>query len=456
MSYRILIIDDEPDFLASLQTLFTDEGYECVTAANGTVGLRLALSERVDLVITDLKMPGMDGIQVLEAIRREDTGLPVILLTAHGSVDTAVRALKFGAVDYLPKPFDFEILEARIREILRGVEVNRELRILKQQCMSGTCAECTVAVGESIPWKRVLRQVDQASRGDAPVLILGESGTGKDVAARLIHRLSPRVEHPFVAVNAGAIPDHLVEAELFGVRRGAFTGATEDRDGLIRTAGRGTLFLDEVAELPPATQVKLLHVLDGAEARAVGSDESYRAGCRFLAATNQDLKRLLEEGRFREDLYYRLTVFEIAIPPLRERPEDVALLAAHFLRCHAKRLGQPLRTLSPETLTVLSSARWPGNVRQLENVVRRTLMVTGDSRIRPDHLPPDLQPGPGPDLGPDTPGGACVGLKDAVRGFERNYVACALEEANGDRSLAAERLGISRASLYEKVKRFGL
>ncbi len=448
MKYRLLAIDDEADFLASLQALFSDEGYECLTAGNGKVGLQLALSEQVDLVIADLRMPGLDGIQVLEALRKEHPDLPVILLTAHGTVDTAVRALKFGAVDYLPKPFDFEILEGRVREILRGVEVNRELRILKQQCMSGTCAECTPAVGESLPWKRVLRQIDQASRGEAPVLILGESGTGKDIAARLIHRLSPRAAEPFVPVNAGAIPDNLVEAELFGVRRGAFTGAEEDREGLLRSAGRGTLLLDEVAELPHPAQVKLLRVLDGGEGRPVGSDRPYRPECRFIAATNQDLRALVREGRFREDLYYRLAVFEIEIPPLRERREDIPLLAAHFLRCHAKRLGQPTRRLAPETVTLLSSAPWPGNVRQLENVIRRTMMITAELRILPEHLPRDLAG--------DSPAARHVSLREAVRKFERGYIARVLEEEGGNRKSAAERLEISLAALYEKIRRYGL
>jgi len=448
LSYRILVVDDETDFLASMQALFTDEGYECLTAADGEVGLRLALSEQVDLVVTDLRMPGRDGLEVLEALRREHPDLPVILLTAHGSVDTAVRALKFGAVDYLPKPIDFEILEHRIREILKSVDMNRELRILKQQCMSGTCAECTPAVGESVAWKRILRQVDQAARGEAPVLLLGESGTGKDVAARLIHRLSPRVSDPFVAVNAGAIPDHLIEAELFGVRRGAFTGASEDRDGLIRTAGKGTLFLDEVAELPHSAQVKLLRVLDGGEARAVGSDRAYVAQCRFLAATNQDLKSLLAAGKFREDLYYRLAVFEIALPTLEARREDIPHLAAHFLRCYAKRLGQPMRQLAPETLTALSGAAWPGNVRQLENSIRRMLMVTSEPRILPEHLPADLQADSGEPFR--------ATLKEATGAFERNYIAHALAEAGGEKPVAAERLGISLATLYEKIKRYGL
>jgi len=448
LSYRILVIDDEADFLAALQALFSDEGYECLTAADGEVGLRLALSEQVDLVVTDLRMPGRDGLQVLGALRKEHPDLPVILLTAHGSVDTAVRALKFGAVDYLPKPIDFEILEGRIREILKGVDVNRELRILKQQCMSGTCSECTPAVGESVAWKRVLRQVDQASRGDAPVLILGASGTGKDVAARLIHRLSPRLTAPFVAVNAGAIPDHLIEAELFGVRRGAFTGADEDRDGLIRTAGEGTIFLDEVAELPHPAQVKLLRVLDGGEARAVGSDRAYHAKCRFLAATNQDLKARLAEGRFREDLYYRLAVFEIEIPTLAARREDIPHLAAHFLRCYSKRLGQPVRQLAPETLTALSAAPWPGNVRQLENTIRRVLMVTTDGRILPEHLPADMRI--------DGEGPLRATLKEATGAFERNYVGQALSDAKGEKPVAAERLGISLATLYEKIKRYGL
>jgi DNA-binding NtrC family response regulator len=427
-----------------------DEGYECVTAGDGKVGVRLALSDPFDLIVTDLKMPGLDGIGVLEALRKEYPDLPVILLTAHGSVDTAVRALKFGAVDYLPKPIDFEILEHRVREILRGVDTNRELRILKQQCMSGTCAECTPAVGESVAWKRVLRQIDQASRGDAPVLILGESGTGKDIAARLIHRLSPRTAEPFVAVNAGAIPDHLVEAELFGVRKGAFTGADQDRDGLLRTAGRGTLFLDEVAELPAATQVKLLRVLDGAEARPVGSDRPYRPECRFLAATNQDLEACLADGKFREDLYYRLAVFELVLPPLRERRDDIPLLAVHFLRCYAKRLGQPLRRLTPEAVTALAAAEWPGNVRQLENVIRRTLMISSEGRILPEQLPADLVG----EVGDFAPEGAT--LKEAMQTFERNYLAMALREAGGDRRAASERLGISLAGLYEKIKRYEL
>jgi len=449
MSYRILIIDDETDFLAALQALFADEGYECLTAANGKVGLKLALSDQPDLVITDLKMPGIDGLEVLAELRREYPAMPVVLLTAHGTVDSAVKALKFGAVDYLPKPIHFEILEGRVRELLRGVDMNRELRILKQQCMSGTCAECTPAVGESVAWKRVLRRIDQASVGDAPVLLLGESGTGKDVAARLVHRLSPRLGEPFVPVNAGAIPDHLVEAELFGVRKGAFTGAEEDRDGLIRSAGRGTLFLDEVAELPHSAQVKLLRVLDGGEARAVGSDEPYRAECRFVAATNKDLHALTKKGSFREDLFYRLAVFEIEMPPLRARSEDIPSLAAHFLRCYAKRLGQPMRQLAPETLTVLTSASWPGNVRQLENVIRRTLMVSSDKRILPEHLPRAL-------VGEQSPDPFEATLKEATRAFECSYISQALEDEKNDKNAVAARLGISLASLYDKIKRYGL
>jgi DNA-binding NtrC family response regulator len=249
-------------------------------------------------------------------------------------------------------------------------------------------------------------------------------------------------------VNAGAIPDHLIEAELFGVRRGAFTGADEDRDGLIRSAGNGTLFLDEVAELPHSAQVKLLRVLDGGDARAVGSDRAYQAKCRFLAATNQDLKALLANGKIREDLYYRLAVFEIDIPTLEARRDDIPHLAAHFLRCYAKRLGQPMRQLAPETLTALATASWPGNVRQLENTIRRVMMVTTDARILPEHLPADLQA--------DSAAAFRTTLKEATRVFERNYIAQALADTKRDKPATAERLGISLASLYEKIKRYGL
>ncbi len=441
---RILIVDDEANIRNSLSGMLADEGYECSLASNGIEAMEIVQREGVHLIITDLVMPEMDGLELLEAVRKKHKDIRVILLTAYGTVESAVKAMKFGAVDFLLKPVDFDMLSLKVKECFEDVERRRELAWLKRECRGGSCANCQKFVGQSKSWQEIFKTAEKLAESKINVLITGESGTGKEIVARLIHTLSKNMDKPFVPVNCGGMPETLLESELFGVVRGAYSGAIKDRQGLIRSAKNGTLFFDEISELPTSAQSKLLRVLQDGEVRPLGSDVAMTANCRFIAATNRDLKQEVETERFREDLYYRTAGFVIHIPPLRDRWEDIEPLAQHFVLCHSVREAKAAPMLTSDAISALQSFPWPGNVRQLENVIKRALLFHKGEYLTAEDFSHELYE---TSLKGDT-----AGLKENLAQFERAYIQRVLAENSGDKKAAADQLNISLTTLYQKIK----
>jgi two-component system response regulator PilR (NtrC family) len=448
MDNKILIVDDEANIRNSLNSVLTDEGYTCISAENGEEALRLVRSEVVDLIITDLIMPEKDGMELLEDVRNDYKDIRVIMLTAYGTVESAVKAMKYGAVDFLLKPIDFEMLLVKVKECFQHVHIKRELEWFKEQCSDGSCGNCLKMVGESISWKNVLKQAEKLAKSDITVLITGESGTGKEVLARVMHRWSGLTGRPFVPVNCSGLPETLLESELFGVVKGAYSGAIKNRDGLIKTAQEGTLFLDEISELSMSSQAKLLRVLQDGEVRPLGSDTTFQASCRFIAASNQDLEDLVSKERFREDLYYRVSSYVIQIPPLRDRWEDIPPLTKQFVFCYSARAGKSTPMLTSDAITQLQSYEWPGNVRQLENVIRSALLFNEGEYLNANDFPPEIF------HASDETGDN--GLKDTINRFEKSYIQRVLQELKGDKKAAADKLQISLTTLYQKIKDLGI
>jgi DNA-binding NtrC family response regulator len=441
----VLVVDDEPDMARNVGMILTDAGLDAIVETESPRALALLEREPPDLVVADLRMPDLDGLALLERIRRLYPGLPVVMLTAYASVDSAVEAMKKGASDYLAKPFAPEELVLRVEKALAWVELAEENRFLRERVASGDRG--TRIVGESPALAEVMRLVDKVAATDARVLLVGESGTGKELIARTIHQRGARPEAPFFAVNCGALTESLLESELFGHERGAFTGAVTSKRGIFEMAASGTLLLDEIGETSLAFQTKLLRVVQEGEFFRVGGTRPLRAAARLVSSSNRDLRKAVAEGRFREDLFYRLSVVIIAVPPLRERGEDIALLATHFLRVHAHQIKKKVVGIHPDAMAVLMRYRWPGNVRELENVIERAvIMVEGDDVILPEDLPGDLAEEPV----------APVAAMDDVREAERDVIVRALRECNWNRSLAARRLGIGRRTLYDKLARLGI
>lgn len=443
MPEKIIVADDEANIRNSLISVLSDEGFECLPAANGIEVMRLLQSENVQLIITDLVMPEMDGFELLEAVRKEYKNIRVILLTAYGTVESAVKAMKFGAVDFFLKPVDFDMLLIKVKECIQETELRKELDWFRKQCGASTCANCLPLVGESAGWHRALRKAEKIADSDITVLITGESGTGKEVIARWIHRLSHRAEQPFVPVNCGGLPETLLDSELFGVVKGAYSGAISDRDGLIRTAKKGTLFLDEISELSPNSQSKLLRVLSDGEVRPLGSDKVYAAQCRFLAATNRDLEEAVKQGVFREDLFYRISSFVIHIPPLRERWEDIPALTKQFLYCNSAREGKSTPMITSDALALMQSFDWPGNVRQLENVIKAALIMHEGEYLTSSDFPPEIF---------ESTQQKPQNLRETLNRFERTHILRVLQENSGDKKAAAKKLQISLTTLYQKIK----
>lgn len=448
MDNRILIADDEANIRNSLEGFLTDEGYSCITATDGEKALKLLETENIDLIITDLIMPQMDGMKLLETVRQQYKDIRVIMLTAYGTVESAVKAMKFGAVDFMLKPIDFELLLAKVKDCFEILALKKEVRWLKEQCSDISCGNCVTMVGESVAWKNVLRQTEKVAPSDITVLITGESGTGKEVLARALHRYSERRQRPFIPVNCSGLPENLLESELFGVVKGAFSGAVKDREGLIRTAKDGTVFLDEISELAHSSQAKLLRVLQDGEVRPLGSDAVSVVSARFIAASNRDLRKMVDEGNFREDLYYRISPYVIHIPPLRERWEDIPYLAKQFVYCYSAREGKSTPILTSEAIAHLQTYDWPGNVRQLENVIRSVLLFHEGEYLQAADFPPEIF------KITDHPNQ--TGLKEVINRFERSYIQRVLLEQNGDKKNAAEQLQISLTTLYQKIKDLGI
>ena len=457
MSKRILIVDDEPSIRRVLAAHLKRAGYEVDTAADGEKATHLLEEESFHLVVTDLKMPGMGGMELLAWVRRNHPGLPVIVITAHGTVDTAVESLKLGAHDYVTKPFDRDELQLVISKALRSEEASRRTLHPDQD---GRFA----IIGRTRTMRDLYALIDKVADSPTTVLITGESGTGKELVARALHDQSGRKDQPFITVNCGAIPEALFESELFGHEKGAFTGAVSARPGRFELAHGGTLFLDEVGELPRDMQVKLLRALQDRSFERVGGIRTQFVDVRLVAATNRDLKREVEQGRFREDLFYRLNVVPITLPSLRERTDDIPLLVEHFLSRFNARLGRNIREVGAEALTALAGHGWPGNVRELENLLERAVLLCEGEVIGPGDLLglPSLDPQDEADEEEEEDGAELdgLGLKEVVRVYtarlERTRILRALSKEGGNVTRASKTLGISRKSLQIKMRDYGL
>ena len=433
---RILLIDDDKDLLQLISMRLGAAGYAVTTAESGQAGLAALAVAPCDLVITDLRMEGMDGLALFDAIHREMPALPVVILTAHGTIPEAVAATQRGVFGFLTKPFDPKVLLETVAEALRlsGVPGGSE------------AAWRTELVTRSPAMESLLAQARRVALSDAAVCILGASGTGKELLARAIHRASRRSDAPFVAVNCGAIPEGLLESELFGHKKGAFTGAVQDRRGLFQAAQGGTLFLDEIGDMPPALQVKLLRALEERVVRPVGSNEAVEVDVRVVSATHRKLEERITSGEFREDLFYRLNVVKLAIPLLAERREDIPLLAGHFLADFAQRYGRPRLALSPDAMELLVAAPWPGNVRQLLNVVEQAVALSATDVIPASLVRQAL----------DAGDAALTPLDEARRAFERDYLARILKITAGNVTQAARLAGRNRTEFYRLLDRHAL
>jgi len=433
---KILIVDDEAQVRFTLAEVLGEAGHQVIAASGGAEALRLA-DDELDAVISDLAMPGMDGLELLAALRQRDASLPVLLLTARGSERVAVQAMKAGAYDYLVKPFDIDEI---VHALGRAVEA-RVLRREQRRRLAERGLERPI-VGDAPALRRVLDMAARIADRELPVLVLGETGTGKELIAGLLHAGSRRARGPLVRFNCAAIPEQLADSELFGHARGAFTGASAARRGYFAQAEGGTLVLDEIAELPLTIQAKLLRALQSGEIQPLGARVE-KVDVRVVACTHRDLRAEVAAGRFREDLYYRLAVLELRVPPLRERREDIPVLADSFARRYAARFGLESVQLAPELVAALVARPWPGNVRELENCVARLVAQSGDGRIGGDALAESATPGPG-------------NLRAQVEAFERGLIEQALRAAGGNHSEAARRLATSRVTLLDKLKKHGL
>jgi two-component system response regulator AtoC len=448
---RVLIVDDEPAMRTMLGLALEGGGYSCAAAASGGEALRLLADTRYDVVLCDIRLPDISGLDLLERIKELDHHAVVIMISAYGTIETAIEAVKRGAHDYLSKPFNpREILlrMAKAREEERLREENRRLR----EEVEGRYSFQNI-IGQSAPMRDLFEKVRKVANSKSTVLITGESGTGKELFARALHYQSRRRERPFVAVNCGAIPENLLESELFGHVKGAFTGAVGHKRGLFEEADGGTLLLDEVAELPLPLQVKLLRVLQEEEVRKVGDTRTFQVDVRVVAATSRNLPRLVAEGGFREELFYRLNVVTLAVPPLRERTEDIPLLAGHYLAAFAAADGKHVDRLTPAALQCLLSYPWPGNVRELVNVLEQAVLLTEGTVVDQADLPESVRGCPVPEPPPGREG---FSLRHQRVLLERRLVTDALRESGGNRTRAARLLGISLRSLLYKIKEHGL
>ncbi len=446
---KILVIDDEPALRHSLSLILSGAGYEVSEASSGEEGLRRLEAGDPDLVLCDIRMPGMGGLEFLRKSRASGSKALVLMMTAYGSVETAIEAMKAGAYDYLPKPFGSDEVLLTIRKAEEREQLRREVGRLRDEVRSDRKFRDIIA--RSPAMVRALELATRVAPHPSPVLVTGASGTGKELVARLIHRESDRASGPFVAVNCGAIPENLLESEFFGYVKGAFTGASRDRDGLFAAARGGTLFLDEVGDLPPALQVKFLRVLQEGEFRKVGGTETEGADVRVISATNRDLPSMIPTGRFREDLYYRLAVVSIHVPPLHQRVGEIPILVRHFVEEGAKRLGVSLERIDPEAMELLSGYPWPGNVRELENVVERALVLADGPVLTVDHLPESIR-NPGSSrsaaLLPDDD----LSVKRHQAALEERLIRLALERTGGHRARACELLELSPRALRYKME----
>src|SRR5256885_3280088 len=450
----ILIVDDEERIGQVLTEVLSGHGYVVRAASDGEEALRELAAHDYDAVVTDVRMPRMDGLSLVRSVQQIAPDATVIVMSAYGSHDLALEAMKAGAYDYLGKPFRPDEVLLVLRKAEERERLRAENRRLRREIEASRGHAGIIA--ESPAMKEVLRVVGKVAPAKTTVLIAGESGTGKELVARAIHELSPRNAGPFVAVNCGAIPDQLIESELFGHAKGAFTGAQTAKRGLFEEADAGTLLLDEIGELPLPLQPSLLRALQEGEIRRVGDARSIKVDVRVLAATNRDLSQEVAQGKFREDLFYRLNVVAVKLPPLRDRPEELSILAQRVIAQHAARPGIPRQNLSAGAVSLLQEWRWPGNVRELENALERALVLSEGDEIEPDALPEEMRAGRRASGPPPTPTEGDLSVKRAQRALEADLIRRALERTGGNRSRAAELLELSPRALLYKIREFGL
>ena len=451
-SETILVVDDEHLIRWSVEQVLRRDGYGVVQAGTGADALRLAQAESPDLVLLDLQLPDADGLEILERLRAGDPDLPVIMITAHAGVESAVRAMKLGAHDYVIKPVNFEELTLTIRKALENRSLRREVARFQAEQREG--ARLADLVGESRAIRDLAGLIGRIAQSDATTVLLeGESGTGKDLVARIIHFESARARAPFLALNCVALPEHLLESELFGHEKGAFTDAKGLKKGLFEQSDGGTVYLDEIGDMKPDLQAKLLRLIEEKSFRRVGGLRDFRVDVRIIAATNRDLVRALEAGEFRKDLYYRLKVFPLRLPPLRDRREDILPLAYHFITRFNAEMGREVREIHPEAQTCLTEYAWPGNVRELRNVLERALILASGPMLHVEHLPSEV----GAPVPPPEKAAPMALPVEGVRleEVERDLVRQALEATGGNQVRAARLLGISRDALRTRMKKFG-
>jgi DNA-binding NtrC family response regulator len=438
---HILVVDDEPSMRTTLSILLKRKGYRVSLAESGTEALPILAPGEFDMILTDLKMEGMDGIELLRRIKAVDPQVEVLIFTAYGTIATAVEAMKLGAYDYIGKPFEEEELLLKIARALERKALVREVQTLRQELQGQGRI-----VAASKEMREVLAKVGQVAPTDGTVLIEGESGTGKELVARAIHRRSNRSDKPFIPINCSTFPETLLESELFGYEKGAFTGADKGREGLFEAAHQGTLFLDEIADMPLSLQGKLLRVLQEGEVRRLGSTKPARVDVRIVTATNKKADALVAQGIIREDLFYRLNVVRISIPPLRQRPDDICPLAQHFLEIYARKVRKEIKGFTPDAVTVMLAHPWPGNVRELENAVERGIISCRGASVTAQDLSLGL-----------VPSHACpVGQRSTLKELERGYIIQALERHGGNQAKAARELGVARNTLWRRLKEYGL
>jgi two-component system response regulator HydG len=450
-STKILVIDDETAILDTLRILLRREGFQVETAVGGQQGVARMEELRPDVVLSDVRMPGVGGLEVLLAAKELDPSLPVILMTAQASLQTAIRAVNEGAFYYIQKPFANDEMVAICRRAAESRQLKRENQALKTEIRRRDRGDAARPIGRSRRFLDVLRTAETVAPTDSTLLVTGESGTGKEVLAKYVHEVSGRTDGPFVSINCGALPESLLESELFGHTKGSFTGAHRDKQGLFEAAKGGTFFMDEVGEMSPATQVKLLRVLQEREVIPVGATEAVPVDVRIVAATNRDLEEEIRRGGFRSDLYYRLNVITLHLPPLRDRSEDVPLLAAYFLERFAAGRGRSAPVLSQEAVDALAGYDWPGNVRELENALERAAVLTSEGEIQVSTLPTRIT-----ERAPQPLVAAALPPNPTLEIVERAYIHWVLQSESGNKTRAAEVLGIDPSTLYRKLLRYGM
>ena len=450
MYSTILVVDDEPSIRQSLSGLLADEGFEVIEASNGYEALQVIGAESPDLVLLDIWMPGMDGIETLKAIKKETPYIQVVIITGHGTIETAVKATKIGAFDFIEKPISFDKVIVAINNALNFRRLEEENKYLRKKTL-----ERHSLTGNSPAVQELRKQIAMAAPTDAWILITGENGAGKELVARTIHQLSRRAEAPMVEVNCAAIPEELIESELFGHEKGAFTGATSKKRGKFELASKGTIFLDEIGDMSLKTQAKILRALQEKTFQRVGGSRTLSVDVRVIAASNKNLEAEIAEGRFREDLYYRLNVIPISVPPLRQRLEDFPLLVDTFLAESARQNRSAQKTIRPPALKLLYNYPWPGNVRELKNLIERLAIMVERDFIRAADIPPPYNPGGAGSIDAEsTPFFLMNSLKEAKRAFEREFIRSKLREHGNNIARTAETIGVERSYLYKKLKNF--